>query len=90
MREGECLSVAKVYPCGNHVFNMMNEQTVVNAARKMFGGRAGGRVRVGIGDDAAVVRIGRTDVVLTIDSVVEGVDFDFRYFTWTDVGFKAV
>ncbi len=69
---------------------MMNEQTVVNAARKMFGGRAGGRVRVGIGDDAAVVRIGRTDVVLTIDSVVEGVDFDFRYFTWTDVGFKAV
>lgn len=64
---------------------------------RMIAGRFGLRsshrkqgVRVGVGDDAAVVRIGRTDVVLTTDAVVEGVDFDLRYFRWSDIGYKAL
>lgn len=47
-------------------------------------------VRVGSGDDAAVVKIGRTEIVLTADAMVEGIDFDLNYFRWSDVGYKAV
>ena len=47
-------------------------------------------VERGIGDDAAVLKeaVGRS--ILTADMLVEGVDFDFAWAGWADVGHKAV
>ena len=45
----------------------------------------------GVGDDAAVVTAGREDaVVVTTDSLLEGVDFDLTYFPLKHLGYKAV
>ena len=45
----------------------------------------------GVGDDAAVVKAGRDDVmVITTDSLLEGVDFDLTYFPLKHLGYKAV
>lgn len=43
----------------------------------------------GIGDDAAVLKeaVGRS--ILSADMLVEGVDFDFAWASWADVGHKA-
>jgi len=43
----------------------------------------------GIGDDAAVLKeaVGRS--ILSADMLVEGVDFDFAWASWSDVGHKA-
>ena len=71
----------------------MNEQEILRDIFRRFRTRPGDAkrgVRVGVGDDAAVVRIGRTDVVMTTDAIVEGIDFDLGYFQWSDVGYKAV
>lgn len=42
------------------------------------------------GDDAAVVRLPTGGVLVTTDFVVEGVDFDLRYSSGADIGWKAV
>ena len=48
-------------------------------------------VVVGIGDDAAVVSGRRNErVVLTTDALVEGVHFDRRFSSPSDIGFKAM
>ncbi len=48
-------------------------------------------VRVGIGDDAAVIEPGRnTLTVLTVDALIEGVHFDPAVCDLADVGFKAL
>jgi thiamine-monophosphate kinase len=48
-------------------------------------------VRVGIGDDAAVLAADRgTELVLTTDSLVEGVHFSFAWSSPEDVGYKAL
>lgn len=45
----------------------------------------------GVGDDAAVVAAGRDDgVVISTDSLLEGVDFDLTYFPLKHLGYKAV
>ncbi len=48
------------------------------------------RVRVGIGDDAAVLRRSPSDLAVTTDALVEGVHFDLRYCSAEDVGHKAL
>lgn len=68
----------------------MDETAILAEIMKRFGRRSSRHVPVGVGDDAAVVRIGRQNVVLTVDTVVEGIDFDLRYFGWDDVGYKAI
>jgi thiamine-monophosphate kinase len=45
---------------------------------------------VPVGDDAAVVREGAGDLVLTTDTVVEGVHVDLATATPRDIGYKAV
>ncbi len=50
------------------------------------GGAAAPGVRVGIGDDAAVLE---PDLVWTIDAQVEGTHFDVRWVTWEDVGWRS-
>jgi thiamine-monophosphate kinase len=47
-------------------------------------------VELGIGDDAAVLRIGRERVVVTVDDQVEGVHFDRRWLSLEDVGYRAL
>ncbi|MBR5812335.1 MAG: thiamine-phosphate kinase [Alistipes sp.] len=45
----------------------------------------------GVGDDAAVVSAGRDDgVVISTDSLLEGIDFDLTYFPLKHLGYKAV
>ncbi len=45
----------------------------------------------GVGDDAAVINIGEGRVMLTSsDMLLEGVDFDLRYFPLKHLGYKAV
>ncbi len=53
-------------------------------------------VRVGIGDDAAVVRFGPNDeqqhmeLLLTVDTMVDGIHFTDRTMSKEDVGYKAM
>ena len=45
----------------------------------------------GVGDDAAVVAAGRDSaLVVTTDSLLEGIDFDLTYFPLKHLGYKAV
>jgi len=47
-------------------------------------------ILVGIGDDAAVVKIGKKIGVITTDTLVEGDHFNLSYFTPEQVGMKAI
>ena len=45
----------------------------------------------GVGDDAAVIAAGRDDaVVVTTDTLLEGIDFDLTYFPLKHLGYKVV
>ncbi len=57
-------------------------------ARELAGSRAG--VEVGIGDDAAVLRLGKQRIALSVDDQVEGVHFDLRWLSPEDVGYRAL
>ncbi len=50
---------------------------------------AGGRIRVGIGDDAAVLRPSGANLIWTVDASIEGVHFDFGWLTPADVGWRS-
>jgi thiamine-monophosphate kinase len=58
-------------------------------ARITAGVSAGGPVKVGVGDDAAVLRLGG-DLAVSIDTMVENVHFRRSWSGPTDVGRKAV
>lgn len=47
-------------------------------------------VELGIGDDAAILRVGKERVVVTVDDQVEGVHFDLRWLDYADVGYRAL
>lgn len=47
-------------------------------------------ILVGIGDDAAVLKIGKKLVAITTDTLVEGDHFNLSYFTPEQVGMKAI
>ncbi len=47
-------------------------------------------VRVGIGDDAAVITTPGESLLITTDMMVEGVHFDLRFITGYQLGFKLV
>lgn len=49
----------------------------------------GAQVALGIGDDAATLRIGRHQLVWTTDSAVEGVHFRCDWMTHRDVGYRS-
>jgi len=52
----------------------VSEQALLTAIRKVLSG-AGPEVRLGVGDDAAVVAPGSGELVLTTDALVEGSHF---------------
>lgn len=43
----------------------------------------------GVGDDAAVLRYGGKDTLVTTDLLMEGIDFDLMYFPLKHLGYKA-
>lgn len=45
--------------------------------------------RLGVGDDAAVLRFGEKDVLVTTDLLLEGVHFDLRYVPLRHLGYKS-
>jgi thiamine-monophosphate kinase len=45
---------------------------------------------IGMGDDAALLRLPSNGLLLTVDGLVEGVDFDFAYCSGYDAGWKAM
>lgn len=45
---------------------------------------------LGVGDDAAVIRAGDQDLLVTTDLMVEGIHFDLMYFPLKHLGYKAV
>ncbi|RYZ05716.1 MAG: thiamine-phosphate kinase [Myxococcales bacterium] len=47
-------------------------------------------VQLGIGDDAAVLRVGKERLVVTVDDQVEGVHFDLRWLSAADVGYRSL
>lgn len=47
-------------------------------------------VELGIGDDAALVRLGRERLVATVDDQVESVHFDLRWLSLLDVGYRSL
>ena len=52
---------------------------------------AGERIVLGLGDDCAVLKSSPKNLLLfTTDSLMEKVHFDLSYFTWEDVGIKAM
>ena len=62
------------------------------AARSAPGAKSRGGLLLGIGDDAAVFRVGtgRKKALATSDMMLEGVHFDLRYQTPYQLGFKLV
>src|SRR4030043_780570 len=48
------------------------------------------RVLIGIGDDAALIKPGNENLLVTPDMMVEGVHFDLSFMTPCQLGFKLV
>jgi thiamine-monophosphate kinase len=67
----------------------LTEDALLAAVRKVLSG-AGPEVVVPVGDDAAVVRPGSGDLILTTDALVEGRHFDRSLTTPREVGYKAI
>ena len=67
----------------------VSEQALLTAIRKVLSG-AGPGVRLGVGDDAAVVAPGSGELVLTTDALVEGAHFARATTSARDLGYKAI
>ncbi len=65
------------------------EDELVETIRRLLAGDDP-RVRVGIGDDAAIVEVGPHAGVLTSDVMIEGVHFDLALTQPRDLGHKAL
>jgi thiamine-monophosphate kinase len=69
----------------------VTERVAIRTIRRLSGGRAGQGVRVGIGDDCAVLApaAGR-DLLATTDLLIEDIHFRRRYAEPADIGWKAL
>jgi len=59
-------------------------------ARELQRGPRSKLVEHGIGDDAAVLRVGKQRLVVTVDTQVEHVHFDRRWLTSQDIGYRSL
>ena len=57
--------------------------------RRLFDTSKHSTIKVGIGDDAAVLRASSEDLVWTIDSSVENIHFRFGWLTEADIGWRS-
>ena len=67
----------------------ISEDELLTAIGRVLSG-TGREVLVPVGDDAAVVRRGAGDLVLSTDALVEGTHFDRAMSTPRDIGYKAI
>jgi thiamine-monophosphate kinase len=65
------------------------EDELISALRTILAEEAAG-VRLGLGDDAALVDLGTNQMVLTADLLVEGVHFQRQTTSPHDLGYKAL
>ncbi len=66
----------------------LRERQLVAQLGRQLGGEHPGVV-LGIGDDAAIVRVG-AEAVVSVDANVQGVHFDLRWLSLADVGYRAL
>lgn len=66
-----------------------NELEAIALLKRALGAAKSSSVELGIGDDAAVLRLGRKRLVWTIDAAVDGVHFDRRWLSLEDVGWRS-
>ena len=57
--------------------------------RRIFARLGGGRVGEGLGDDCALIRVGRTWLAVSIDLSLEGVHFRTDWLSFTDIGWRS-
>lgn len=68
---------------------MTSEFSLIAKIARDLGKRRARGVVAGIGDDAAVLRVPRgEDLVVTVDSLVEGRHFERGWLTWTQLGWR--
>lgn len=67
----------------------LTEAEIIALIREMAGGPSPG-VEVPIGDDAALFNFTGGSVLLTMDSIYEGVHFNLETFHYSNVGWKAL
>lgn len=65
----------------------LSEFGLIEKFRKRFGSRSPS-LKLGIGDDTAVLAAPKKDLLFTCDCVVENVHFDLSYFSYFDVGWR--
>jgi thiamine-monophosphate kinase len=68
----------------------LGEFGLIDRLTRVLGTPKGGDLIVGIGDDAAVWRVGDEFVIATTDTMVEGVHFEIGRAPWADIGWKAL
>lgn len=66
---------------------MITEDTLLKTLTQNLP-KAGGPLRLGIGDDASIIRIGKKDILITVDSLVEEVHFRRNWAPWKVWGEK--
>ena len=81
------------FPAGGRAtLSRRGEISLVEEIRKRFSTKSK-RIKIGIGDDAAVVSLpegGQCPLAATTDMMVEGVHFDLSYTTAYQLGFKLI
>lgn len=73
---------------GTPLVSDLGENGLIERIRARIGAPKPGEVWAG--DDAAVVRMARPEMLLATDFLVEGVDFDLVYASGSDIGYKAM
>ena len=70
----------------------MDERGRIALLERLFRPLAGHDVAIGVGDDAAVVRLADEvePLVCSVDAVIEGSHFERGWLGFDDLGFKAV
>jgi thiamine-monophosphate kinase len=66
------------------------EFSLISQIAAELGQRKSRTVELGIGDDAAVLRMGPGRLLVSVDDQVEGVHFDRRWLEWQDVGYRSL
>lgn len=66
---------------------MTEEELILNLSRNIP--RQKGSLKLGIGDDASVIRMGGKDILITCDSLLEEIHFKRKWASWQTWGAKA-
>jgi thiamine-monophosphate kinase len=69
---------------------MSGEFLLIAELERQLSGSRTRAVELGIGDDAAVLRVGRERIVVSVDDQIEGVHFDLRWLSTLDVGYRSL